>query len=346
MVAVPAKGVEAFLADPPAAIRLFLFYGSDAGTVTERARKVEALARLRGADAPLRLGSDEIGSDPGRIADEAFAASLFGGTPLVTLRVLDGRHNVMAALEPVLARVPDEAVVIVEAGDLRADNALRKAFEQAPHAAAIACREAESADIAALVREVAAESEVTVDAAALDYLVGHLGSDRMAARGEVEKLVLFAGPGGRIGLEEVEALTGDNAMLRAERIIDAALLGAAEIVEVDLNRLRAEGQSAATVAAQMLRHLLAMQEYRADVEAGRAARTVLERARPPIFFKRLDQVEAALRRWPSSEIARARRILSDAVLATRRQPALEFAVVSDALQRIAGNARRLSARRG
>ncbi|MGQ7794398.1 DNA polymerase III subunit delta [Faunimonas sp. B44] len=342
MVAVPANRVEQFLADPPAGVRMVLVYGADAGAVTERARRLEAVAQARGADAALRLGSDEIGADPGRLADEAYAASLFGGTPLVSLRVLDGRHNVAAALEPLLSRPPQEGFVIVEAGDLKTDSALRKSFEQSAHAAAIPCREAEPADIAALIHQLASETHVIIDPAALDDLVALLGTDRMAARGEIEKLVLHAGPGGRVTPDDVEALVGDSGALRADRIVDAALSGAAEIVETDLNRLRAEGQSAASVAAQALRHLIMLQQLRAEVEAGRPASAVVERARPPIFFKRKAAVEAVLRRWPAGEIARARSIMAEAVLATRRLPPLEFPLVSDALQRVAAAARRLA----
>ena len=57
-------------------LRLFLLYGSDAGAITERARRIESIALKRGGgDVALRLGSDELSGSPGRIADEAYSTS-------------------------------------------------------------------------------------------------------------------------------------------------------------------------------------------------------------------------------------------------------------------------------
>lgn len=341
MVAVPSKEAERFLAAPPPQMRLFLLFGSDAGAVTERARRLEAVATERGGSAALRLGSDEVAADPGRLADEAFAGNLFGGTPVITLRILDGRHNVLAPLTPLLERAP-EAMVVVEAGDLKGDSALRKAFEAAPHAASIPCYEMDSRDVAALALQAAREAGTTIEPDALELLGAMLGSDRLAARGEIDKLVLYAGAGGRIAAEDVLALAGESAALRYDRVIDAALLGDGEAVEADLIRLHGEAQSAAALAAQALRHLLLLSELRGEVEAGAPPRLAVERCRPPIFFKRRAAVEAALRAWDGAALARGRTLLADAVATGRRQPALEHAVVSDALQRLAAVGRRRS----
>src|SRR5687767_7511045 len=139
MVAVETRKADAFVGSPPEAIRLFLVYGTDAGAITERARRLEQTALKRGGgDRVIRFGSDELSADPGRIADEAYAASLFGGEPVVALRVLDGRHNVMGALEALIERPPEAAWLIVEAGDLAKTSPLRKAFEASPQAASIA----------------------------------------------------------------------------------------------------------------------------------------------------------------------------------------------------------------
>jgi DNA polymerase-3 subunit delta len=131
MTAVRDDAADRFVAAPPEGIRLFLVHGTDAGAVTERARALERMALGRGGgEDVLRFGSDTLSADPGRIADEAHSASLFGGEPVVALRVMDGRHNVLGALKPVLERPPEAAWVIVEAGELAASSPLRKAFEE------------------------------------------------------------------------------------------------------------------------------------------------------------------------------------------------------------------------
>ncbi len=164
MAAVRAHDADRYLASPPEGVRLFLVYGSDAGAITERARHVERVALKRGGgDQVLRIGSDELSSDPGRVVDEALSASLFGGEPVIALRVLDGRHNVIGSLQPLFDRPPEAAWLVVEAGELSPSSPLRKAFESSKHAAAIPTYPLEGGDLAALVHAAAEEAGVTIE---------------------------------------------------------------------------------------------------------------------------------------------------------------------------------------
>lgn len=342
MVAVRPHEADRYLAAPPAGIRLFLIYGNDAGAVTERARLVERVALQRGSgDTVLRFGSDMISDNPGLLADEACSASLFGGEPVLSLRVLDGRHNVLGALRPLFEQPPDAGWLVVEAGELKADSALRKAFEASPHAAAVASFHAEGADLVSLIRAAADDAGLLVEPAALELLAGVLGGDRLASRRELEKLFLYVGDQGVVTAADVEAIVGDTAELKTDNVIDAALLGDHEALETGLDRLRAEGASAAALGAQALRHLIQMSGLRASVDSGASTSSALDGARPPVFSRRRSAIEAQLKRWGSADLTEARRRVADAVALTRRQPALETAAISDALHRLALHARRL-----
>ena len=218
LVALKAHEVERFLAKPPEGIRLFLVYGSDSGAITERARRLEQLALQRGrGDAVLRIGSDELSGEPGRVADEANSASLFGGEPVISLRVLDGRHNVVGALQPLFERPPEAAWVIVEAGELTPSNALRKAFEASKRTAALPTFQAEGKDLDALIRTAAEEHGVTIEPAALELLAENLGGDRLAIRGELEKLFLYAQDQRVVTLADVAAVVGDTTESHTDR---------------------------------------------------------------------------------------------------------------------------------
>jgi DNA polymerase-3 subunit delta len=347
MVAIGPRDAERFLASPPDGVRLFLIYGNDAGAITERARLVERIALKRGGgDQVLRFGSDEISANPGRIAEEAYSASLFGGEPVVSLRVLDGRHNVIGALQPLFDRPPEAAWLVVEAGELTPASPLRKAFEAAARAAAVATYQAEGAGLASFVHAAAEEAGVVIEPAALELILSSLGGDRMASRRELEKLFLYVGDAGRVTPADVEAVLSDTAETRSDEVIDAALLGESEALELGLDRLRAEGGSAAGLGAQALRHLLQLQALRATVDAGAGALAAVERARPPIYARRRGTVEAELKRWPSDALAEARSRVDRAIATTRLQPGLEAAAISEALHSIALQSRRLRSRSG
>lgn len=344
MVAIKAADVPKFVADPPKNMRLFLIFGPDSGAVTERARQLEAIARSRDAagGSVVRIDSDEVAGNPGRLSDEINAASLFGGEPVITLRATDGRHNVMAGLAPLLDTPPKAGWLIIEAGDLAPSSAVRKAFAANAHTAALPCYESDARDLAAMAHAMFADAGCVIEPDAVELLVATIGNDRLISRSEIEKLILFIGEDGRAGIDDVLAIVGENLDVRGERITDHAFLGRSDALEADLIRLRAEGQSPVALASLALRQIITLQRMGVSVAAGKPAATVVKQARPPIFFKRQGAVKTVLARWSTARIARARQIMADAILATRRQPQLDDALVSEALQRIAAMGRRLA----
>lgn len=342
MTVVKDENAERFLNAPPDGIRLFLLYGSDSGTVTERARLVERVALRRGGgDVVQRYGSDQLGSAPGLIADEAYSASLFGGEPVISLRIQDGRHNVIGAVSPLLQKPPDSAWLVVEAGELTPASSLRKAFEGSPRAAAVPAFHLEGASLASFIGAAAADAGVMIEPAALEMLAGHLGGDRLQSRGELEKLFQFVAGTARVTPADVGAVVGDVAELRSDEIIDAALLGDHEALETGLDRLRAEGGSFAGLGAQALRHVLQLQSLRLTMDGGATSSAAISGARPPVFWRRKGAVDAQLARWPSTALAAARRQVAQAVFVTRKVSNLESAAISDALQNLALSAGRL-----
>lgn len=341
MVALKAHEADRFLRSPPQGIRLFLLYGNDPGAITERARAIEDLAlELGGGEEVLRIGSDEISENPGRIADEVNSASLFGGEPVISLRILDGRHNVIGALEPVFEWPPDSAWLVVEAGELSPSSPLRKAFESSNSAAALPTYRLEGKGLTAMISTAAKDAGLTIEEDALDLLVENLGGDRLAVRGELEKLFLYAHEG-RISLGDVHAIVGDTGDAGADELIDAALLGESERLETGLGRLRAESGSFGSLGTLMLRHMLTLQTLRTAVDGGKSPSEVIDYARPPIFRTRRSAVVGELERWPSDRLREARRDIDQAVYRSRLQGNVEDVAISDALHRVALTARKL-----
>jgi DNA polymerase-3 subunit delta len=342
MVALKAHEADRFLKSPPESVRMFLVYGSDSGAITERARMLEQLALKRGGgEAVLRIGSDELSNEPGRVADEADSASLFGGEPVIALRVLDGRHNVTGALKPLFDRPPSAAWIVVEAGELNTANPVRKAFESSKDAVTLPTYELEGAGLEKFIRNAARDAGLSLDEPALEVLSEKLGGDRLAVRGEIEKLFLYAGDRRTVTLADVEAIVGDTTAAENDALIDAALLGDSEALELGLGRLRAESGSFVSLASAALRHLLQLQSLSAAMDTGVGVGTVLSSARPPVFSRRRSTIESELERWPSENLRQARREVDQAIYLTRLQPTIEESAISDALHKLALTARKL-----
>ena len=294
---ISASRIAAFLQRPDQEIRSVLLYGPDAGLIRERA---DTLARTVCEDLkdPFRiadLSGSLFAADPARLADEVAQMSLIGGRRVV--RVRNATDRLAGLFAGFLDTSPGDAFIVVEAGDLSGSSTLRRVFDTSPRAAAIACYPDTSRDRAALVRDTMRAHRITASGEAIQYLIEHLGSDRLLTRAELEKLTLYAGEGGRVELDDVRLSIGDSAALATDDAVMAAAEGDTERVDRVLDRVFQEGESAVSVARAMLRHLQRLHVLAVRLARGAAVAEVMHSARPPIFYRQEDNFRRQLALW-------------------------------------------------
>jgi DNA polymerase III subunit delta len=316
-VKLGAQQAERFLRQP--SVPAVLVYGPDQGLVRERVERLIG-AVLDDPKDPFRLtelGADALRGDPGRLLDEARALCLAGGRRVVRLR--QASDQVTAACRALLGIGRLEALIVIEAGELGPSSSLRRLVEGDPHAAAIPCYRDEGRDLGTLVDRLLAEQDLEIEPEARAYLVEHLGADRGITRSELAKLALyFDDPGAdratrrRVTLEAAVQVVGDSAALDLDDLVHAATLGEAAQVERCLDRLLGEGQAPVRLLRALANHLSRLHQLAGRVEGGESIGQAIERARPPIHFRRRSSFEAELRWWPAARAATALSSLLDA----------------------------------
>lgn len=323
MVAIKSHQANAFLKDVKRSISAVLFYGTDAGLVTERAATLAK--RLAERDDPpgeiIRMDDTSLEDDPDRLFVELKTAPMFGGTKIV--RATTGRRVTAAALKPLIEGGNLEGHLIVEAGSLRPDDALRALFEKAPHAAAVACFPDEARDLDGVVGEVLAAARIEIAPEAKKLLIARLGADRAMSRAEIEKLALYAHGKGRIEESDIDAAVGDAAEQALDRVVMAA--GGAQVAAAlaECDRSIAAGEDAQAVILALQRHFLRLHRMRAALDAGRPMDEIVRGLRPPPHFKQRDALEAQCRAWSGARLSAALARIAQAAKTARLSPALE-----------------------
>ena len=323
---------DRFLADPPLGTRFVLIHGSDDGLVSERmARFVRTIAG-DSADpfAHLRLEPGVLSEDPRRLADEAYAISLFGGRRCIAIR-LSGNWSILPAIEPLLADPPVDAWIVVAAGELRKTAPVRRLFETSKVAAAIACYPDGARELDRIIDEETRASGLAITAEARDALKGLIGGDRLASRSEVAKLCLYAAGAGEIGVDDVRAVVGDASAFAVDESIDAAALGDAGEFARLYRRLLAAGTADFVVAGAALRHFDFLHRARSLFDQGSDAQSVVG---PQIFYKRKAAVARQIALWPLGRIERALALLNQAVVDSRLRAAISGEVVGQAMMMV------------
>lgn len=333
MVAVKAHQAERALAGLDPAWRLVLLYGPDAGLVSERAG---TLARLSVDDPQdgfqlVRMSGDDVAADPLKLLDEANTIGLFGGRRAI--RVSPSAKPLVAAVEPLLATPSRDAIVIIEAGDLKGSNPLRLACERARSALAVPCYSDNAADVGSIVDDMVKGAGKRIEPDARERLIGLLGGDRQASRREIEKLLLYVGAEAVVTDADVEAIIGDTAQREQAALIDAVFAGRLDGLDLALSRLVGEGLDAGVMLGAVLRHALALLKARVSLDAGRSARDAAAAMRLP--FPRLKAAEQALRVWPAPKLSEAVAALGAAILSVRREPGLAEALAARTLWTLA-----------
>jgi len=190
-----------------------------------------------------------------------------------------------------------------------------------------------------LLDDTLKDAGLTISRDARAAVLASLGGDRLATRGELAKLALYAHGQSEITIDDVDAILSDVSSLATDAVVDAAFGGDLAGLESGLRRLAAEGIAASSVLGSALRHALTLLPACLEVEGGRSASNVVETWRG-LHFRRKPAIERHLQRWAPATLRRALAVLQASILETRRLSDLDHTIAGKTLLDIARMARR------
>jgi DNA polymerase III subunit delta len=332
---ITSAAADGFIERLPKDIRFYLVHGPDEGLAHERVKAI--VRRLIGAEMdPLRLTrleGDAVARDPGALADEAYAVSMFGGARAIWIDAQ--ARDLLPAIEPLFGRPPIDCAIVVKAGQLRKGTALRAAFEASPISASIECYSDDAGALETLIDAEARAAGLSIAPDARSALVALTGADRQKTRGEIAKLMLYARGTFRVTAEDVEAIVSDAAPSNLDEIVDQALLGDLKAVETALTRFFHEGGDADYLMIRLTQRMLLLHRIRLEMDQGRP----FEAACQALFVKLPLPARRALarqaERWTSESIAQRLPAIRQASARVRAESQLSEILATRALWTLA-----------
>jgi len=340
--------IERFLKSPDSHIRAALIHGKDRSGVQERA---VALCKTVTTDLndPFNVTSltdADIDADPIKLEEALTALSMLGDRRLVRVRLGDPKASVDKAVAAALTAHAEgqynpDALLVVEAGALGRESALRKAAEKASGAAAIACYEDEVGDVARMTREALSADKVGLNSDALDRFVARLPRERGLMRQEIERLILYIGPGsGRtIDLEELEKHLGVEPDASLSDAALQAFGGRAGPAQAGLRRALAEGESAVMAVRMVSIHLGKLRRINILQANGQGAKEAAKAA--GVFWKQEAEMLRQARSWRLEVLDEVLNSVNTADVATKTTGMPEHLIAERLLLEIAARARRM-----
>ena len=304
MKLVKRAEIDAFFARPPSHMVGVVIHGKDRSQVLERSAQL-AKQIVPDVNDPFNvslLTDADIDGDLGKLDGELQALSLLGGRRLVRLRCFTEK----SALDKGVANSLKEhaggafnkdAFIIVEAGALAGDSSLRRLAEADKNLACLACYEDETGDVVRMAREALAANAVALSSAAMDVFVQRLPRDRGVAHQEIERLILFIGPGSHQTLNEtdLQAFLGVEPEASLFKAAFDAFAGRMKAAQAGLRRAFAEGESGVDALRALSQHYNKVKLLKTLLQKGLGTKEATKSA--GIFWKEEEDMLRQARAW-------------------------------------------------
>ncbi len=344
------KQIEPFVQNPDPKARVILVYGPDQGLVSERAKIIckTAIDDLNDPFNAVTFVSEKILSDPAAFYDEANAQSLMGGNRLIMIKGATDSINVI--LKDYLDNPSMETLIVVESDNLGPRSALRKLCEGAKNAAAVPCYVDDERNLAQIIRDMCTHAGYTIDQDAMIALSSALVGDRIIARNEIEKLILYKGYHkeyqglngdpirekiGRISIADVYASCGDVRDWSMDRLVYAIGDGNVQEAHTIIQSLYNDMVAPIVLLRSAQGHFWKLLSVKNKIKDGVSQGDAIKTLNPPLFFKVADAFQHQLNRWSISTIESALDALNKAEAMSKQTGYVDTALVENCLIQLA-----------
>ncbi len=292
------RQIEPFVKSPDPKARAILVYGPDDGLMRERAKTI-GLTVVSDYNDPFNVAvipAVELAEDPARLIDEAGAISMMGGDRLI--RIENASDKITALLKSYLENPGEQALVLLEAGELGPRSSLRKLCESAGNAAALPCYVEDERDLSRLIRETLQTAKLGIEPDAVSWLAANISGNRQKARMELEKLITYKGAEtSALTLEDARACCGEaGAVSMDDLVYNAGGSRPAEALKA-YQQLLGEGVPFIAILRALQNYFRRLHVTKARMDSGENADMAMKKLMPPVFFKQAPAFKAQLQTW-------------------------------------------------
>ncbi|MFK7839282.1 MAG: DNA polymerase III subunit delta [Bdellovibrionales bacterium] len=292
------RDIESFVKRPNPDMRVILIYGPDSGLMKERAKLIgeSVVEDINDPFNAVTLNTTSLADDPARLSDEANAMSMMGGKRLI--RVEDAGDKLTTFIKAYLEAPNENAVIILEAGELSPRSSLRKLCEKERQTAALPCYVEDERDLATLVRETIQSANLTIEPDAIRWLAVNIAGNRQKARSELEKLITYKGNDNTpITQEEALEICGETGAAALDEFIYAVANQQNEKSLRLLAQMSEEGIVFMVILRSLQNHFRKLHLAKSAIEQGDNLESAMKKLSPPIFFKQQNAFKSQIGRF-------------------------------------------------
>lgn len=293
------RDIAPFLARPDPAVRMVVIYGPEAGLVQERAQLLTPHYIDMPADPMAITGftGTQIEQDPAAFLDETQSISLLGPTRRL-LKITQAEDGCTPVLKDYLANPNPDIFVMVLAGNLSPKSLLRLLAEKDSKSVALPCYVENEQELQGFIAQFLQSEGYTADKETTGFLASNLIGDRLLARRQLEKILLYKGvQDKRITVDDVRAAIPDLAQQTLDDVVYSAFDANWPVLFRALDGLLGENTSFMLILRSLQNHARRLEQVHMLMAEGQSLDIAMKSLHPAVFFKVESQFKGHIGQW-------------------------------------------------
>ena len=298
-----------------------LLYGQDYGLISERSSLIIDTF-FNNVDAKhnslniIDFSNNILLSDPQFLEIEVSSISLLNNKKII--RIKDASDALYKMLESYFLYSHPDCLLILLSDSLSPRSKIRKLFESHDKAIILPCYSDDKKSILNLIKSSLMKEDIIVDDQGLQLFANYLGSDRLITKAEIEKAILYAGKSKKLDSKDFASFISDQTSLSIDELYDFSLAGNLKEAYRALVKIQKEGTPAIQIIRSFIRQMQSLYNILNASSLNSNINSVIDSIRPPIYFKRKNNIKSQAQKWSLQKVYKALLLLESAEISCKK----------------------------
>ena len=317
---------------------LFLLYGENEGLKSDISVSIKKLSD-KNAEF-LSMYEAEILANEENLYNSIYSGSLFSSTKVITIK--SGSDKLLKNLTNILEKIPQNITLIVFSGILEKKSKLRSMFEKKDNTICVPCYLDDERDLYTIALSEFKKNKISVSRESLNLLVEKSNNDRENLKNEIEKVILFSFYNKKIEIDELRNIINFSGEYKSDIFINECLCG--NILQ--FKKMLSEFYTGTINQIFLLRILSNKVQRLINLKEKSSGKnnleTVINSAKPPIFWKEKNIVKKQLTLWKSIELKKIIAEINQTELLCKQKPQISKIIFFDFFSKLCSKANNYS----
>ena len=307
--------IEQYCKDLSPVAPAILLYGQDYGLISDRSSLIinsflNNLDEKQNSLNIIDISNSNLLQNPESLEMEVSSISLLSRKKIV--RIKDASDALMKIIDDYFVYSHPDCLIILLSDSLSPRSKIRKFFEVHNDAVILPCYSDDKKSIISLISRALKKEDIIIDEKDIELFANYLGIDRLITKAEIEKAILYAGKEKKLNANDITSFISDQASLGIDELYDYSLNGDLEGAYRVLNRIQKEGVPAIQIIRSFIRQMQSLYRIIHALAISSNINSILDNFKPPIYFKRKDNVRAHTQKWSFDKLNKALLLLESA----------------------------------